>query len=106
MDARCAELLSSELTIRDGRAHPAVAVRRQMKCEQPGGSACLRTARKQHSAAGIGLRTFWGLPANAGCAVWRIDSHNTAVLCLSALLRRGRGRQVGDGRNKSHFALQ
>ena len=43
-------------TIRDGRAHPAIAARRQTKGEQAGGSTCLR---------------------------------------------RGRGRQAGDGRNKS-----
>ena len=34
-----------------------------------GGSVCLRTARQQRSAASIGLRTFEGSSANAGCAV-------------------------------------
>ena len=35
-------------------------------------SACVLRANK-HSAASIGLRTFRGPSANAGCAVWRIE---------------------------------
>jgi len=30
-------------------------------------------AQKSHFAAGIGLRTFRGPPANAGCAVWHLE---------------------------------
>ena len=54
------ELLSSRLTIKDGRAHPG----------------CRRPSPDEGWATGG-----------------------------SACLRRGRGRQVGDGRNKSPFLL-
>ena len=44
------------------------------------------------------------MPAYAVC-IFLIAAREVG-LCLSALLCRGRGRQVGDGRTKAHSALQ
>ena len=59
----------------EGWARPSLAVAAccQNNVVRGDGSACLRMARKQRSAASIGLRTFVGPSANAGCAAQRIE---------------------------------
>ena len=58
---------------RDSRAHPLPPAVCQNQDVRGVGSVCLRTARQQRSAASIGLRTFGGPSANAGCAVWHFE---------------------------------